>query len=487
MNEYITPVVSPGTDEPPEQGLVPAERLEAELCLMAGNLAAATCRFLELVGEYDASNGWKSWDMRSCAEWLSWRCQIAPGTATEHVRVARALRVLPVVHGEFAAGRMGYSKVREITRIATPATEAGLAEIMTPMTAGQAERFARAHRSSAQDQPGSGRELRTSLKFRSDPDNGELSVSLHLPPVDGAVVLQALRAATGDLDRQDGKTATAGQPVPDLSGDGWPAPFLVATADLAAALVAICGGYLGGKIAAADNADIYQVHIHTTAEALTPDVPAGTPGAIAKDVPAGTPELPAGHPAHPDRCHLEDGPAISPQLAQRIACFATLSLIVHGIDGSIAAIGRRSRKIPAALRRAVRERDGYRCTFPGCSTRRTEAHHILYWSLGGPTELENLLLLCSRCHHLVHAKGYIITRTGSHWTFTDPETGRTLTPASPLPGSTRPVTGLHDADITPATIQQAVGDRLDLHFAIWAALHNGRIAQERYDQDRQAA
>jgi hypothetical protein len=511
MDEYTMPVMTPGTDEPPEQAPVPAERLEAELCLMAGNLAAATCRFLDLIGDYDASGGWKSWDMRSCAEWLSWRCQIASGTAREHVRVARALRTLPVVHGEFAAGRMGYSKVREITRIATPATEAGLAGIMTPMTAGQAERFARAHRECSQDQPGT-REPRTSLKFRTDPDNGEVSVTLYLPPTDGAVVLQALRAATGDLDRQDTDAAAAGigtgQPVPDLTSDEWPVPFLAATADLAAALVAICGGYLGGKIAAADNADIYQVHIHTTAEALTPaavpagtprdvpagtrdllpgmpDVPAGTPGP--PDVPAGTPDLPAGHPAHPDRCHLEDGPAISPQVAQQIACFATLSLIVHGIDGSIAAIGRRSRKIPPALRRAVRERDGYRCTFPGCNTRRAEVHHILYWSLGGLTELGNLCLLCSAHHHLVHAEGYLITRTGTCWTFTHPRTGRTLAPASPLPGSTGPVSDLHDADITDATIQQGLGDRLDLHFAIWAALHNGRIAQDRYDQDHQAA
>jgi len=475
MIENITPVATPGTDDPPEQAPVPAERLEAELCLMAGRLAAATCRFLDLVGEYDASHAWAAWDMRSCAEWLSWRCQIAPGTAREHVRVARALRALPVVHGEFAAGRMGYSKVREITRIATPATEAGLVEIMTPMTAGQAERFARAHRSCTGDQPGGGREPRASLKFRTDPDNGELSVTLHLPPADGAVVLQALRAATGDLDRQDSERDAAGQPAPDLTADAWPAPFLVAATDLAAALVQICGGYLGGKIAAADNADIYQVHIHTTAEALAPGVPAGTP------------DLPAGHPADPDLCHLEDGPAISPQIAQRIACFATLSVLVHGIDGGIAGIGRRSRKIPAALRRAVRERDGYRCTFPGCNTRRTEAHHILYWSLGGPTELGNLLLLCSAHHHVVHAKGYIITRTGSHWTFTDPRTGRTLTPATPLPGADALVSDPHDAAITPATVQQATGERLDLHFAIWVALHNGRIAEDRYGQDRQAA
>jgi HNH endonuclease len=155
-------------------------------------------------------------------------------------------------------------------------------------------------------------------------------------------------------------------------------------------------------------------------------------------------------------------------------------MIVHGLDGTIAAIGRRSRKIPAALRRAVRERDGYRCTFPGCHTRRTEVHHIIYWTNGGKTEFWNLILLCARHHHLVHARGYLIARTGAGWTFTSPSTGRTLTPATPLPASTTPASSLHDQDITPDTIQQATGERLDLHYAIWAALHNGRLAQERY-------
>jgi hypothetical protein len=87
----------------------------------------------------------------------------------------------------------------------------------------------------------------------------------------------------------------------------------------------------------------------------------------------------------------------------------------------------------------------------------------------------------------VHARGYLITRTGTGWTFTDPGTGRVLTPASPLPGSTADISSLDDQEITADTIQQATGERMDLHFAIWAALHNGQLAQERYDQDRQAA
>src|SRR6201982_2941370 len=141
--------VSPPADvaaSPAEPHRVPLERVEAQICELAGHLAAATCRFLVLLADFDARRGWASWEMRSCAEWLSWKCQIPRGTAREHVQVARALRDLPVIRGQFAAARLSYAKVRALTRIATPATESGLAELAGPMTANQLERFARAHR-----------------------------------------------------------------------------------------------------------------------------------------------------------------------------------------------------------------------------------------------------------------------------------------------------------------------------------------------------
>ena len=131
------------------QSLVPLGRLEERICELAGHLAAGTCRFLRLVAEFDARRGWACWDLPSCAAWLAWKCQVAPGTAREQVRVARALAGLPVICGQFAAGRMSYAKVRALTRIATGATEAGLAEITGPMTAAQCERFAAAHRTAS--------------------------------------------------------------------------------------------------------------------------------------------------------------------------------------------------------------------------------------------------------------------------------------------------------------------------------------------------
>ena len=78
---------------------MPVEHLEARICELAGHMAAATCRYLLLVADFDARQGWAQWEVASCAAWLSWKCQVAPGTAREQVRVARALTGLPVIRG----------------------------------------------------------------------------------------------------------------------------------------------------------------------------------------------------------------------------------------------------------------------------------------------------------------------------------------------------------------------------------------------------
>ena len=187
----------PAADPGPPGAALPLERLEAQICELAGHLAAATCRFLVLLGDFDARRGWASWDMNSCAQWLSWKCQMSSGAAREHVRVARALRDLPVLRAGFAAARLSYAKVRALTRIATPATEQGLAEIAGPMTGNQLERFARAHRQvSRADDTAARMQRRLAWRFE---DDGSLAGTFRLSPLAGAVLLKALRAAAGDL------------------------------------------------------------------------------------------------------------------------------------------------------------------------------------------------------------------------------------------------------------------------------------------------
>src|SRR6478672_400883 len=197
--------ISPPADvaaSPAEPTRVPLERVEAQICELAGHLAAATCRFLVLLGDFDARRGWASWEMGSCAQWLSWKCQMSSGTAREHVRVARALRDLPVIRARFAEAKLSYAKVRALTRIATPATEAGLAELAGPMTANQLERFARAHRQVTRAGDADAR-VRRRLTWRVEED-GSLSGTFRLPPLAGAVLLKALRAACAE---QAGKVA----------------------------------------------------------------------------------------------------------------------------------------------------------------------------------------------------------------------------------------------------------------------------------------
>jgi hypothetical protein len=388
---------------------VPLERLEAQICELAGHLAAATCRFLVLLGDFDARRGWASWEMTSCAAWLSWKCQMSSGTAREHVRVARALRDLPVIRGEFGAGRLSYAKVRALTRIATPDTEAGLAEIAGPMTGNQLERFARAHRQVSTADDAAAR-IQRRLAWRLE-DDGSLAGTFRLPPLQGAVLLKALRAAAGDLEH----------PHRSDTGQG-PA-------------------------------------------AQEPGVSAETPAAVPGD---------PGDPADPARCHVEDGPALSVTTAQMIACSSSWTWMLHDSAGKLLDLGRRRRRPNAALRRAARERDKCRCRFPGCESRRVDLHHIRYWSNGGRTKLDNLVSLCKYHHLLVHDRGYLIAaaRDGTTFTFYRPD--GTMIPASPpLPQADGTIADWHDADIAPDTIIPPwYGERLDLDYAIYTCFAN---------------
>jgi 5-methylcytosine-specific restriction endonuclease McrA len=500
----------PGPEDP-NPLLVPLERLEERICELAAHLAAGTCRFLQLVAEFDAREGWACWDLPSCAAWLAWKCQVAPGTAREQVRVARTLASLPHITAEFAAGRMSYAKVRALTRVATTGTETGLAEIAGPMTAAQCERFVAAHRKASDAEELAGwAKRRVSVHVAED---GSVAISAKLPAADGAVVLQALRAAAGDCEhphRPHGDPAENATPAEDAaSAEDAGQRAATCRASLADALVEVAGAYLAGKIATAGNPDIYQVIVHVGPEALAvgpdasdpataqPGVSAETPGpapaatAAASRPPAASPvspaRRPATNPAHPARCHLDDGPAISPAAAQALACHATVSWMRHDHDGSVIDVGRRHRRATPALRRAVRERDKGRCQFPGCNSRRTDIHHIIAWAKGGRTRLRNLILLCEAHHVIVHALGYLIApgRGCGGFAFTRPD-GRPVPSGPTLPGSDGDVARCHDADITTDTIIPAgLGDKLDLDLAIWACFANARIDAERANQQQE--
>ena len=226
----------------------------------------------------------------------------------------------------------------------------------------------------------------------------------------------------------------------------------------------------------------------TPAPACSPGLPA--PAAAPAGVSAETPPAPArvpGDPADPARCHVEDGPAISVSTAQMLACTAALSWMTHGDAGAVLALGRRRRRPSSAIRRAARERDGCRCRFPGCESRRTDLHHIQHWANGGRTDLDNLISLCPWHHKVVHDRGYLIAAPPGGGTFAFYRPDGTPLPRLPAPARARTAasTHAHDADITPDTIIPPwYGERLDLNHAIWACFANARTREERErDQD----
>ena len=109
-------------------------------------------------------------------------------------------------------------------------------------------------------------------------------------------------------------------------------------------------------------------------------------------------------------CEIEAGPAIHPHVARRLLCNARVQTVVEDASGQPVRLGRITRDPPAWMTRQLKYRDR-ECRFPGCGHRRfTQAHHIRWWEQGGTTDLDNLVLVCSFHHTLVHEYGWRLTR-----------------------------------------------------------------------------
>ncbi len=134
----------------------------------------------------------------------------------------------------------------------------------------------------------------------------------------------------------------------------------------------------------------------------------------------------------PGMSELEDGTRVSAETARRLACDAGRVEVHRDSEGSVLDVGRRTRTVPSALRRALEARDRG-CRFPGCGLRFTDAHHIVHWADGGETTLSNMLLLCRRHHRRVHEDGYsVCSDTRGRIVFFTPQ-GRAFTDVPPTP------------------------------------------------------
>ncbi|MGY5885386.1 DUF222 domain-containing protein [Modestobacter lacusdianchii] len=447
----------------------PGERSVAELAreIRSGavRLAAATAAWLRLVAEFDAREGWGEVGVRSCAHWLAWQCGMGPGAAREHVRVARALGSLPVTAEAFAAGRLSYSKVRAISRVADPATEVELVELARHATASQVERVVRAWRRSDAVDEGRVSEKR-SFQWHWDAD-GMLVLQVRMDGESGAALLAAVEslverdtrreraAATGAM--ATGETAARETAATECPADPGAFPRERASARRCRALAQLA------EVAAdtgrrAGDPPRREVVVHVDADVLADDAAAG-------------------------RAHLEGGPALTPAQVRRMACEASLSVIVER-HGQPLALGRRRRLATRAQRRALLARDGG-CARPGCTETRIErlhAHHLRPWRLGGRTDVSAMVLLCDVDHGLVHDEGIVLRLRGPQlvahdragqqiWGPPDPAfaAAPVISPAGQPANVPRPpLTLVPDAQLPDE--MPAGGERMDLGHVVWALL-----------------
>jgi hypothetical protein len=360
--------------------------LEAQITELAGHLNAANYRWLALIGEFDRRHGWSDGKLPSCAHWLNFKCGLNLGAAREKVRVAHALVGLPKIAASMARGELSYSKVRALSRVACPATEEALLMIALHGTAHHVERLVQGYRRAqeAQELSREAQQQANRSVAHEFAEDGSLILKARLPAVAGALVLKALEAALEGLP----KAAISADVVEER-----PIPYSARRAD---ALAALAESFLAKSDSRSSSADRYQVVVHVDAETLR--------------------EHTAG------RCEIEQGPSLAAETARRLACDASLLRVLENEHGEPLDVGRKTRTIPPAIRRALNSRDGG-CRFPGCTHQRyVDAHHIEHWADGGETKLSNLVTLCRLHHRLVH-EGEILIETPPEggWRFVHPD------------------------------------------------------------------
>jgi hypothetical protein len=383
---------------------VEIQQLTDRIADTAAHIDAATQVLLRDIRLLDASGAWDTLGAATCAHFLNWRIGMGLGTAREKVRVARALGNLPRVDAALAEGRLSYSKVRAITRVATAENEELLLDMAMSSTAAQLEKICRFYRQTAPREASD--DERRWVTHRST-DDGMVRISMQLRAEEAEMVLKAIAVS---------------------AGAGCPADRVVAMAELVLAGETRAGRAELGSDHDRDRDGGQERQDGQDARAQGEHHPRlRRPVEVMVHIDAATL---TGH-AH------DTGYGISAEVARKLCCDAAIVPVLEE-RGKTIDVGRRTRRPNAALERALAARDRG-CIFPGCTNCRfVDAHHIEHWLNGGEAKLDNLASLCRRCHGLVHEGGFTVEMTDDGPLFRDPR-GNVVTEVPERPALERPV------------------------------------------------
>jgi hypothetical protein len=459
------------TDEDRPVPSKPLAQLEAEICELAGHIAAATCRWLLLVAEFDRRDGWAVDGVLSMSHWLSWRCGLGLVTAREHVRVARALVNLPSIRDAFMMGRLSYSKVRALIRVATLSNENVLLYVAQHATGAQVERVVSAYRRTSRLQEEQESPHDHFLRWEYDED-GCVVGQFRLPPMGGATLVKALEASrdglhavtaeAGDVESAlIGPHDSAESSYPQVETGQDPSDGVASELPIrrsreerdrtsgvlgADALVRMAERALDAFVGGADSNERHLVLVHV-------DIPTLRTEQADDD----------------SLCELNSGWAINPTLVRMLTCDGSVVRTIVDADGKVLDIGRKNRVVSKRLDRALKCRDRH-CRFPGCTNAVYSWHHVKHWADDGPTDKSNLIGLCKAHHHAIHEQHFkVITAGDEVFRFYRPD----MTAIPDVPAAPDVWGGLEEQQTHLAIDGDTVGgiwqgDELDLDAALFA-------------------
>ncbi|ASJ72242.1 HNH endonuclease signature motif containing protein [Granulosicoccus antarcticus] len=341
------------------------------------DLSSGMADQLELLVRFDNLGGWKSSGSRHCVAWMNLEMGISPALAWEYLRVGRKLQALPITRALFSGGRLTWSIVRLLSRVANEDNEALLCHTALDAAVSDVERLCNEYRwqqdadqySSDGENARSLQQIETRSFSWNTVSNGNTLIKLALPPEVAQAFLNGIEQSLAQLEETD---ASMSQRRAD-------AAVLMAENSLQNA---------GREMATADR---YQVIVSVDESELNTSN-ASTPG---------------------KRPTVQNAGPIATDTARRLACDCSVSTVTLK-NGEPIDIGRKSRLWPAAMARAIKNRDQH-CQYPGCTqTRHLQIHHIHHWADGGTTSVENGACLCAFHHTIVHKGGYRIERINDH-------------------------------------------------------------------------
>ncbi|MBW3615467.1 MAG: 13E12 repeat family protein [Actinobacteria bacterium] len=375
MDEALGAVKSAAPDELLRDVMVGVSEQSAHLALWLAKVAEIDRR--ELWGHVDGA--------RSCAHWLGWRCGLDGRTAREHVRVAHRLEELRAVQRAFAEGRLSYSKVRALTRVATPEAEEFLLDLALTLSAAHLERslvaYAQAHGEPITLEDETSRRAKCGVTRWVDAD-GLIHHEIVSAPEDGLVIDRAIDFGRDEVFRAAKEAAGAGDA-------GGAAEQPRRPAGPAGRLEGLCWALRNGLANAArglvvDDAYLLVVHVREGQAMVGDD----------------------------GRVDLGNGLSVHPRVLQRLACDSMIQAMLVGHDGERPLdLGRRRRTATRDQKIALRALHPT-CRWPvGCGvpSARCQFHHLEHWSRDlGRSDLDNYLPFCATHHHKVHEGGWSV-------------------------------------------------------------------------------